>query len=288
MDFDFLKKDCMKRIRSVVNHHSGNHNECNIEDCLFLQIKNEEEGFNQVRFEPKNVEDLISLIKARYSEISRFKGKSMDLSIAGQSVLIEIITARLGEVNIDTVGKILSSNVCENYFSVLTKYSHGKRLNGNFTDTWRVQQAVVAGMIGNHKFVLEAMETLGVEQNEIRKRSSGKLIKRKLYQKKYHASDKQQKRRRLSDQVRAHALGKIENSKNRHQPDKVKPGENVASARKAASKLAGKKTKARKQKTTKCGNCNQIGHNKTECQEPIMTTKTKTRSKTSSLIRHLF
>ena len=89
----------MKRIRSVVNHHSGNHNECNIEDCLFLQIKNEEEGFNQVRFEPKNVEDLISLIKARYSEISRFKGKSTNLSMAGQSVLIEIITDRLGELN---------------------------------------------------------------------------------------------------------------------------------------------------------------------------------------------
>ena len=37
VDFVDLKQDCLKRIKSVVHHHSGNHDECNIEDCLFLK-----------------------------------------------------------------------------------------------------------------------------------------------------------------------------------------------------------------------------------------------------------
>ena len=73
-----------------------------------------------------------------------------------------MITDRLGEVNIYAVKKMLSSNCCENYFSVLPKFSHGKRLNGIFTDTWRVQQAVAASMISNHMLVSNSMEFFGV------------------------------------------------------------------------------------------------------------------------------
>ena len=122
-------------------------------------------------------------IVARYCGSSRFKGKSMDLSLAGQDTLIKIITARLGEVNIDAVSKILSSNCCENYFSVLTKFSHGKRLNGNFTDTWRVQQAVAAGMIGNHMFVSNSMDFLVLKRMKfnlkiLQETSKGKFTRR--------------------------------------------------------------------------------------------------------------
>ena len=144
-------------------------------------------------------------------------------------------------------------------------------------------------MIGNYNFVSEAMDTLGVEPNTIRIKSSDTIVKRKIYQKTYHASEKQQKRRKLSDQVRAHNLGKIESNKNRHKSDKVKPGENVSTARKAARKSTGKKNSKKKKRKTKCGNCNQIGHNRAECQEPIITSNTpKTSSKTRSMIQNLF
>ena len=178
------KIKCLKGVKLVVHHHSGNHSQCCIEDCLYLQIEKEENDLNSPRINQTfTKDDILELIMKRYCEISRFKGKHMDLSIAGQYLLAKIITSRLNEINLEKVGEILSSNCCENYFSVLTKYSHGKRINGDYTDTWRVQCAVVCGLISNPKFVLEIMEKLGVSPNEIRTESVAKLNTRKVYQK---------------------------------------------------------------------------------------------------------
>ena len=96
-----------------------------------------------------NPDELAELVLSKYAQKGRFKGQYMSISVAGQNVLIKIISTRLNGISIAIVAKILSSNVCENYFSVLTKFSHGKRKNGDFTDTWRIQQCVVAGLISN-------------------------------------------------------------------------------------------------------------------------------------------
>ena len=165
-------------------------------------------------------------------------------------------------------------NVCENFFSVLTKFSHGKRKNGDFTDTWRVQCLVVCGLISNPNFVNEIMESMGVSQNEIRTKSIEKLNALKIYQKSYHANERQKNRRSLLQQVRQHALGKVKSSKNRHKTDKVKPSETVDSNR---PKIKKKKNKI---KSTKCGNCAMIGHSRNECVEAVSKDVSKIRQKT--------
>ena len=132
-------------------------------------------------------------------------------------------------------------------------------------------------------FVSEAMDSFDVEKNEIRQKSTLKAIKRKNYQKDYHASDKQKKRRRQSEQVRQHHLGKLDTNKNRHIPDKVKPGETVSTHRK---KSTPKKNKVPRK--TKCGNCHQIGHNRKECQEPVMICPTQIQTRNRKRIRELF
>ena len=53
---------------------------------------------------------------------------------------------------------ILSSNCCKQYFGCLVKYSQGKRLNQDMTDTWRVLQYFVAGLQSNTNFTSDLSE----------------------------------------------------------------------------------------------------------------------------------
>ena len=46
--------------------------------------------------------------------------------------------------------------------------------------------------------------------------------------------------------------------------------------------------KKKKEKTTKCGNCGMIGHDKTEYVEAITTVVSKTRQKTKLRIKNIF
>ena len=207
---------------------------------MFLNIQRQEKAYNDLRKNWKNEkvldsDELCKLVIAKYAQKGRFKGQYMSISEAGQNVLIKIIVARLNGINIDIVAKILSSNVCENYFSVLTKFSHGKRKNGDFTDTWRIQQYVVAGLISNENFLLELMEKVGSPINHIRQQKLESIIRAKRYQQGYHKTVEQKNRRRLATQIRQHALGKLENNKNRHVSDKIQPGETVDLAREKAT-----------------------------------------------------
>ena len=76
----------------------------------------------------------------------------------------------------------------------------------------------------------------------------------------------------MATQVRQHALGKLETNKNRHVPDKIKPGETVDLARE-------KLTSTKRKRPTKCGNCGEFGHNRTQCVEAIIDCQTKSRRK---------
>ena len=92
----------------------------------------------------------------------------MNISLNGQKRLIKIISTRLTGLNIDEIAKLLSSNVCENHFSCLTKYTQGQRINVDFTDTWRVQQAFVAGIISDSNFLSDLMDKVGVQEYVLR------------------------------------------------------------------------------------------------------------------------
>ena len=67
-------------------------------------------------------------IRKEYAKVSRFSGKAMSMGKIGQQTVYREITKRLNEGNIDRVSLAMSSNDCENYFGLLSKFSHGKRI----------------------------------------------------------------------------------------------------------------------------------------------------------------
>ena len=68
-------------------------------------------------------------INQQYDEVSCFRGQTMDINIIGQNSMKKVISSQLSVANVDKLASILSSNVCENYFGILVKFSQGKRIN---------------------------------------------------------------------------------------------------------------------------------------------------------------
>lgn len=91
----------------------------------------------------------------------------MNISLKGQDIIKNEIKKRLTRDNIYRIAKILSSNRCENYFGCLVKYSKGKILNVDATNTWHVHQAFVAGLRSNSNFTSDLMEELKLGNNLI-------------------------------------------------------------------------------------------------------------------------
>ena len=151
----------------------------------------------------------------------------------------------------------------------------------DFTDTWRVQQAFVAGLMSNKNFVTNVMDKVGVKKSILRTTHLDSLSERKTYQKKYHASPKQKIRRRLATQIRNHNLGKIESNKNRHKSDKVKPSETVDSFRT-------KTTRKKRKKKRKCSRCGETTHTTNDCILPSSQKKSKLDTHIENLVNDLF
>ena len=125
--------------------------------------------------------------------------------------------------NLDRIARILSSNCCEQYFGCLVKYSQGKRLNQDMTDSWRVLQYFVAGLRSNANFTSDLIEHIGLVPSHIRNEMKLKIKKNKEYQSKYHKEEKQIHRRKCTKAVRDHLMGKEESKKGKHKTDKMKP-----------------------------------------------------------------
>ena len=62
----------------------------------------------------------------------------------------------------------MSSNCCEQCFGILVKYTQGKRIILDKTDTWRVLQYFVAGLSCNADFISDIFENLGVLTSPLR------------------------------------------------------------------------------------------------------------------------
>ena len=244
---------------------------------MYLQIQKKEFAANGERDESakKNDIELISEINQQYALSSRFSGKTMDISFAGQEILCNIILSRITLDNIDRIARILSSNVCENYFSMLTQFTHGKRKNTDFTDTWRVQQYMIAGLKSNANFTSLIFEKIGVSKSFIRTRYMERKVATRNYHKKYDCSEQQIARRKMTTQVRNHLLQKFEKNSGRHISEKVKPTETTDKSKK-------------RRKKSKCGNCGKLGHNRTNCVEPDERNKSSENDKAVDSIINLF
>ena len=70
--------------------------------------------------------EFLKAVEEQYAKISRFKGWCMDISERGQIELKKVILKRITQDNIDRLANIMSSNLCELYFGILTKFTEGK------------------------------------------------------------------------------------------------------------------------------------------------------------------
>jgi hypothetical protein len=56
-------------------------------------------------------------ISLQYAKVSRFQGKCMSMDDASITKVKKAITSRIDKSNVDQIARVMSSNLCENYFS---------------------------------------------------------------------------------------------------------------------------------------------------------------------------
>ena len=84
----------------------------------------------------------------------------------------------------------MSSNDAENYFRVLSKYSHGKRICLGKTDTWEIYQLFVAGLRSDEKFEEKIQLHSGIVSSYLRDKMNAKLVKWKQYHRERKKTEK--------------------------------------------------------------------------------------------------
>ena len=105
----------------------------------------------------------------------------MDISERGQIELKKVILKRVTQDNIDRLTNIMSSNLCELYFGILTKFTEGKRRNVDFSNKWRVMQLFVAGIRSDCNFVQTLAKKIGIKKNTVSDEKTSTLNDRETY-----------------------------------------------------------------------------------------------------------
>ena len=188
----------------------------------------------------------------------------------GQNKVSRVITSRVTEKNVDRLAEILSSNQCENFFSIMVKYTEGKRRFLGQSDSLEVLVQFVAGIKSGVDMGSSIMEELGVHSmQQQRAKHHEKKMQRRERDRKQKSTDKYHERRIASKQMKANQMAKDDKSKNKHASDKLHPTENCRSNRASAPTP----------KPRRCGNCHQFGHFAPNCPEPARTALQKSRPK---------
>ena len=105
----------------------------------------------------------------------------MDMSIEGQMEMKKSISSRLSPELVEKLATILSSNCLENYFGVLVKFSQGKRINQDQTNSWCVLQVFVAGLRSNGNFTDEIHKPVGILPTKLRAHKRNFIVHYKQY-----------------------------------------------------------------------------------------------------------
>jgi len=276
---DLCRDRALARIAALVHHHCGDHEHCSAQDCKYRQTENHYYAKHRVENEKDEKdkkltrEEILDLhedeINKDFAANSRFKGMSMSMGKAGWSKIMNEITKRLDAKNIDRVALAMSSNRCENYFSVLVKYTCGKRIYFGRKDGWKVRCQFVAAKRSNGRITDDVRKGLGVTSTSaVRELSINKQLREKEYIRQYKQLPKVKERRKAKKLISSKNV--VSNSKNaaRHKTEKLSPKENVKSDAKKSS--AQKQERKRK---NPCPNCK--GMHPGKCPEPDYKPKRK-------------
>ena len=133
----------------------------------------------------------------------------MGISTTGQLTFQKAMSSHLSIENVNKVSRMLSSNICENYFAILAKHMEGKRINMDEKDNWIVLQNFAAGLRSNVICCSNLHLELGACEknvNEMKEKSS----KIKDHVKNYAKQDTTIERRKICKQRRNHLMRKDE------------------------------------------------------------------------------
>ena len=273
-DLALARSACLKAMGAIIPHHCGNHKECDVSYCKYLQLKRRLEAAYFALDVTKSQMELENEVRAEYAKVARFRGRLLSLNKSAQDKVSRVITSRLNEKNIDRVAKLLSSNRCENFFNVLTKHTEGKRRYLGRKDTFEVTAYFAAGLISNPELATKLLERMGIESSNIRDRARQQLAHKKETAKKRKSTPAYNESRVRRKQVQLARMAKEGKSASRHQPHKLSPTDDCK---------AKKETPKKRKRTPSCVSCGQKGHWTKECREMPNGGVTRKRTKTAAL-----
>jgi hypothetical protein len=195
-----------------------------------------------------------------YVKCSRFKGAILGAKGAGRSKHEKVIQDRINAKNIAKVARAFTSNFCENFFMILTKYSQGKRINLGMTDSWEVYQLFCAGMCSNIRngsiFVSKVIEALGIRPSSVRDQYTLQANKKAKSNALGKRTDQSKKRRQLTQVKKTIRVNRETAKKECHKTERMKPKDDI------------RPRVQKKRAPSKCGNCSEVGHTARQCPEP--------------------
>jgi hypothetical protein len=236
---------CLDQLAAIIRHHCGDHTRCkNPMFCTYLQCKDEHPLLTPAELDDKYA-----------SNSKRNEGKYMNLTSNGIITLENIISKRFNIKNIDSIANCASSNACEGYFGQLTKFTEGKRLQGNGTDFY--QTALETTFCNNNgkdveRTKVELSEQLSLTVTPVETAAHAIINRKRKRDYDRLNSDLGRSRRMRKKLFTAHRIDKDANKSKHHKSEKVKVQPAVP-------------------KNTKepcCSNCKIMGHTKRQCIYP--------------------
>jgi hypothetical protein len=210
-----------------------------------------------MRSTTSNCLDAVQDVASEYAKVGCFKGVSLSIHAKARRKVVQVIMQRVTGKNIDRLALCMSSNLCEQYFSALVKFSQGKHLNLCQSDAWEVVQLFVAGLSSNPTFADCLLANMGRSDSIIRRSTTARMAHKKELDSKRNKGDKYLTQQQATKSMRLKRMEKESGSSATHRPDKLPPTDD------------GRSGQARKKKCEiACSNCGQKGHRKNMCTEP--------------------
>jgi hypothetical protein len=276
------RKEGVDSFASIVPHHCGNHQQCNETSCRMLKIRKEVKESNP----ELSTFEFNEIVEQKHADGARFCAAVMDIGTSGQNRLSKKITSKISDSNIDSLAAQKSSLPCEHFFSVLTKWTEGKRRHLGHGNQLQGVVGLAAAQLSNPNIQDVLLADLTMQSNQTRETATARLKAQKASRSKSKKKEKNIQRRRVSKRLLNVQMGRDSQSTKRHIAGKVDPtekcqttvedaeviladnsGDEIAAQKRKVSKKRKKKSSSSPRKL-KCSNCGAVGHSKKSCHEP--------------------
>jgi hypothetical protein len=228
--------------------------------------------------------DFDRIVAKKYADGARFGGAVMDIGMNGQNRLSKIITSKISDSNIDSLAAQKSSLQCKHFFSVLTKWTEGKRRYLGHGDQLQGVVGLAAAQLSNSNIQDALLADLTMESNQTRETATARLKAQKASRSKSKKKEQNIQRQKVGKQLLNIQMGKDSQSTKRHISGKVDTTEKcqttVENAEVILADNSGDKIVTRKHNVSKkgkkklsrspwkCSNCGAVDHSKKSCHEP--------------------